>query len=313
MLLDDGTAGLIDFGQCVEVSDESLRMLCHIVMLLRTRNKFIISQAVAMNDDFSFNTEDLDLQLALLHYFFDTSMSGEGLVPQRALDTLEDMMQHNPKAMPVMTNVPKEMIFYGRVCATLRKSYEFLGRDVSAIRHWYPHARAALAKLNDRKVDPVSTLLLVLPENPDGFLVAVDKAKAWSEAAVRLAEHAGRVFDGESRGLAFYATYAVHVCVATVGACLKAAVLIGGALVHNALELSSAHVERLRADRDGGGDVAASPPGHEVAAGGLVVVRVHVVDGAVDAPVVAAVVVDVHGERAARRVAAQHVRAAVAR
>ncbi|KAH8054760.1 hypothetical protein JL722_8708 [Aureococcus anophagefferens] len=82
MLLDDGTAGLIDFGQCVEVSDESLRMLCHIVMLLRTRNKFIISQAVAMNDDFSFNTEDLDLQLALLHYFFDTSMSGEGLVPQ---------------------------------------------------------------------------------------------------------------------------------------------------------------------------------------------------------------------------------------
>ena len=125
-------------------------------------------------------------------------------------------MQHNPKAMPVFTNVPKEMIFYGRVCGTLRKSYEFLGQDVSTIRHWYPHARAALRDLNEKKPDPISSLLLLMPERPDAFLATLDKAKEWSEAAVRLAETAGALFAGGAKPPRFYAWYAAHCVVATL-------------------------------------------------------------------------------------------------
>ena len=106
MLLDDGSAGLIDFGQCVEVSDDHLRILCHIVVLLRTRNKMLIAQALAADPTFTFNTDDTSLQLALLHYFFDTSPSGGGIVEPEALKTLQEALLHNPKAMPVLTNVP---------------------------------------------------------------------------------------------------------------------------------------------------------------------------------------------------------------
>jgi len=38
------------------------------------------------------------------------------------------------------------MIFYARVCATLRKSFECLGEDVSVIPEWYPHASRNLAR-----------------------------------------------------------------------------------------------------------------------------------------------------------------------
>ena len=40
------------------------------------------------------------MQLALLHYFFDSSPSGGGIVEAEALKTLEDMLLHNPKNMP---------------------------------------------------------------------------------------------------------------------------------------------------------------------------------------------------------------------
>ena len=83
-----------------------------------------------------------------LYYFFDSSTTGSGVVRPEAMEILKDAIQHKPASMPVLTDTPREMVFYGRVCGTLRKSFEKLNADVSAVTIWYPEARKALQRLN---------------------------------------------------------------------------------------------------------------------------------------------------------------------
>lgn len=182
--------GLIDFGQCTTLTKEQVRTVCHVVILLRTRSPTLIDKVLAAGD-FNFNTEDPELKMALMYYFFDSSQSGGGAVRPEAMEFLKDAMQHNPSIMPVLTDTPREMVFYGRVCGTLRKCFELLGGDESVISLWYPEARAALQKINDGAPDPVSSALLLLPENPDGLSYLVERAPAWTTAAIKWTSSVG--------------------------------------------------------------------------------------------------------------------------
>eukprot|EP00629_Pelagomonadales_sp_RCC1024_P014870 CAMPEP_0119267132 /NCGR_PEP_ID=MMETSP1329-20130426/5386_1 /TAXON_ID=114041 /ORGANISM="Genus nov. species nov., Strain RCC1024" /LENGTH=651 /DNA_ID=CAMNT_0007267043 /DNA_START=106 /DNA_END=2058 /DNA_ORIENTATION=+ len=161
MLLGDAMEpGLIDFGQCTTLTKEQLRTVCHVVILLRTRSPTLIDQALRTGG-FAFNTEDPELKMALLYYFFDSSTTGNGAVRPEAMDFLKDAIQHKPSVMPVLTDTPREMVFYGRVCGTIRKSFERLGADVSCVQLWYREARKALAAINRDAPDSVSSALLL--------------------------------------------------------------------------------------------------------------------------------------------------------
>ena len=72
--------------------------------------------------DSVFNTEDPELKLALLYYFFDSANNGVRSRETGSDGDLKDAIQHKPASIPVLTDTPREMVFYGRVCRTLRKS-----------------------------------------------------------------------------------------------------------------------------------------------------------------------------------------------
>ncbi|KAJ8603626.1 hypothetical protein CTAYLR_007570 [Chrysophaeum taylorii] len=183
MWMDSGKPGLIDWGQCTSLTPEQLRTLCHVVLLLHTKSPSVIERALSATE-INFNTQHLDLKLALLFYFFDSKRDIASFVDPKATDFLMDAIQHNPRIMPVMTDIPREVVFYGRVCSSLRKSFELLGADVSVIDLWRDEARAALKELNATKPDRTSTALLLLPENPVGLLYILDKAPDWVSAAL---------------------------------------------------------------------------------------------------------------------------------
>ncbi|KAH8054223.1 hypothetical protein JL722_8954 [Aureococcus anophagefferens] len=218
MLLGDACKpGLIDFGQCTGLTKEQLRTVCHVVILLRTRSPSLIDKALAMGDgDFEFNTDDPELKMALMYYFFDSSTTGSGAVRPEAMEFLKDAIQHNPAIiraaqeseipnfkgsdlghfplaiMPVLTDTPREMIFYGRVCGTLRKSFELLDADVSVISLWYLEAKKALRAINHAAApDNVSSALLLLPDDPDGLVYIVERLPTWTTNAIKAASSFG--------------------------------------------------------------------------------------------------------------------------
>jgi predicted unusual protein kinase regulating ubiquinone biosynthesis (AarF/ABC1/UbiB family) len=193
MLLGDACKpGLIDFGQCTGLTKEQLRTVCHVVILLRTRSPSLIDKALAMGDgDFEFNTDDPELKMALMYYFFDSSTTGSGAVRPEAMEFLKDAIQHNPSIMPVLTDTPREMIFYGRVCGTLRKSFELLDADVSVISLWYLEAKKALRAINHAAPDNISSALLLLPDDPDGLVYIVERLPTWTTNAIKAASSFG--------------------------------------------------------------------------------------------------------------------------
>lgn len=273
--------GLIDFGQCMRLEKEQLRTICHVICLLRTKSPALIDLALAQNPEFQFSTPDVELKMALLYYFFDSSPTGAGVVRAETMEYLRQAIQHNPKIMPVLSDTPREMIFYGRVCGTLKKSFELLGADISVVTAlasrraggrfwdleslslegktgerlssvdrtrvssteslkydtrvgsiaptnrrledslsrprvtrkrrkletrpgdpqvalWYPEARAALSRLNAEHPKPVSSALLLLPENPDGLAYLVRRAPVWAEQTLALASRFGELAQKET-------------------------------------------------------------------------------------------------------------------
>ena len=133
-----------------------------------------------------------------MYYFFDSSTTGSGVVRPEAMEILKDAIQHKPASMPVLTDTPREMVFYGRVCGTLRKSFEKLNADVSAVTIWYPEARKALQRLNSENPDPISSALLLLPENPDGLTYLVERAPVVLSRATEVVNSVGGGFSSSS-------------------------------------------------------------------------------------------------------------------
>ena len=166
------------------------------------------------------------MKLALLYYFFDSSTTGSGVVRPEAMEILKDAIQHKPASMPVLTDTPREMVFYGRVCGTLRKSFEKLNADVSAVTIWYPEARKALQRLNAENPDPISSALLLLPENPDGLTYLVERAPVVLSRATEVMNSVGRNYSGSSE----VGRSRALLGVAGLGACawyLRDALLVG--------------------------------------------------------------------------------------
>lgn len=176
--LESGRIGLIDWGQCCTLTDAQLRTVCHIVLLLHSKSSSLVEKVLNASD-FNFNTESKDLKVSLLYFIFDSSRDVPGVVTPEACDYLRDAIQHNPRSMPVLTDVPREMVFYGRVCSTLRKSFEVMGATVSVVDLWYEEARRALKRLNADAPDLTSSALLFLPDNPAGLVNILDNSPDW--------------------------------------------------------------------------------------------------------------------------------------
>lgn len=190
MLLDSGRPALIDWGQCTRLADPQLKTLCQIVLLLHTKSPSLIERALH-SSDINFNTDNSEFKLALLYYFFDSSRDLSDVVRPQATEFLMDAIQHNPNKMPVMTDVPREVVFYGRVCGTLRKSFDILGSDVSVIDLWHAEARAALKRINATQPDLTSAGLLLLPDNPQGLAYVLDRSPDWISGALRVVNALG--------------------------------------------------------------------------------------------------------------------------
>mmetsp|Transcript_13343 Transcript_13343/g.17825 ORF Transcript_13343/g.17825 Transcript_13343/m.17825 type:complete len:319 (+) Transcript_13343:1-957(+) len=167
---------LIDWGQATSLEPEQLRTICHIVLLLATRSPSLIDFALKQSE-FNFNTEELEHRVALLYYLFDSTREIDGVVSREAMDYLRDAIRYTPKRMPVLTDVPQEMVFFGRVCSVLRKSFEIIGEhNVSVVYLWRHEARNALKKLNAQDTQLTSTALLLLPDEPAGLVLALERA-----------------------------------------------------------------------------------------------------------------------------------------
>lgn len=176
--LDTKRIGLIDWGQCCTLTDDQLRTVCHIVLLLHSKSSSLIEK-VLNSSEFNFNTDSKDLKMSLLYFLFDSSRDVPGVVTPDACDYLRDAIQHNPRSMPVLTDVPREVVFYGRVCSTLRKSFEVMGATVSVVDLWYQEARGALKRLNADAPDLTSSALLFLPDDPAGLVSILDNSPDW--------------------------------------------------------------------------------------------------------------------------------------
>jgi len=175
----DMAPALIDWGQCTTLDDDQLRTICHIVVLLAAKSKALV-EAALQQTEFKFNTENTDHKVALLYYLFDSARSVDGVEGiQEAMEDLFRRMKYSPKTMPVLTDVPREMVFYGRVMGTLRKCFDILGADVSVIDIWKAEAKAALKRLNAHAPDATSTALLMLPADPKGLVYVVERAPDW--------------------------------------------------------------------------------------------------------------------------------------
>ena len=199
MVLRDGRAGLIDFGQCCSLTDAQRKRLCGFLMVLRVRSSALLKVLFADvphllggDFEFKFNTSDSDEIGAILHYFFDTDSTGGGTVDAATFEAIRRTARYKPQALPIATNCPSEVVFFGRVVASLRKCFEKVGLSTfSVVEAWYGVARASLAaqRESEAEADRVSDVLLAaLPGDPAHFdlqrsLVAAfldvpDRAKA---------------------------------------------------------------------------------------------------------------------------------------
>ena len=176
MVLRDGSVGLIDFGQCCALNDESRKRLCSLVMLLRLRSPALLKLTFAdlpslFGDfDFKFNTADVDEIGALFAYFFDTDATAGGTVDPATYESIRRTARYKPAALPIATDCPKEVVFFGRVVASLRKCFEKVGLEgFSVVDAWYGVARRSLAELRAAEDAPdrvADSLLALLPADP---------------------------------------------------------------------------------------------------------------------------------------------------
>ena len=63
---------------------------------------------------------------------------------------------------------------------------------------WYPEARKALQRLNSENPDPISSALLLLPENPDGLTYLVERAPVVLSRATEVVNRVGGGFSSSS-------------------------------------------------------------------------------------------------------------------
>lgn len=140
MLLKDGRAGMIDWGQCMNLTRAQRRRLCQIVIIMRTRCIELIIQGLQFVG-FDFSDIDQEMAAAMMYIAFDTAINSP---MSGSINDLASHFRSNPTKIQMPKTVPREVIFFARVVSCLRRDCEILEMDVSCIDLWAPIARQAL-------------------------------------------------------------------------------------------------------------------------------------------------------------------------
>ena len=97
---------------------------------------------------------------------------------------------------------------------------------MSAVTIWYPEARKALQRLNAENPDPISSALLLLPENPDGLTYLVERAPVVLSRATEVVNSVGGEFSSSSEVGGRGRSWVLRVFVAAMWY-LRDALLVG--------------------------------------------------------------------------------------
>ena len=103
-----------------------------------------LAGSLAEKYDFS-NLESFGVysRAALFYQFFDSTSEGAG-IPEEDLEELRDRLQHDISSVPMFTDLPPEVVFYGRTVASLRRCLAAAGLEhISVVARWARYARRA--------------------------------------------------------------------------------------------------------------------------------------------------------------------------
>lgn len=140
MMLSDGRAALIDWGQCMKLTKAQRRRLCQMVILLRTQCLELVIAGLNMSG-FQFPPGIKGSTAAMIFFAFDSAVNSPFASD---ITELGATIRNTPSRLDLPTEVPREVIFFARVMQCLRRDCEILGVDISAIERWAPIARREL-------------------------------------------------------------------------------------------------------------------------------------------------------------------------
>jgi len=144
MVRKDGRPVVIDWGQCMELSRGQRRRLAQFTLLLATRSLSLIKVGLEAQG-FKFSGDiDLNSMAALMFGLFDSETNGEFA---EQIAKFAETAQRSPKDLNLFDELPREVVFFGRVMASFRRDCQILGIDVSAIEIFAPIARRELYNL----------------------------------------------------------------------------------------------------------------------------------------------------------------------
>jgi len=137
--LPDGRVGLLDFGECKELSDETRLLFARLTIALAQRNPTAVLPLLAeCGVDIDGATPEFAMIAATI--MFDTRMD----FPEAHMSPL-DAGADEMRAVKVR-KLPKELFMLLRVVTLVRGMLAIFKSDVSASKVWEPHARVALKK-----------------------------------------------------------------------------------------------------------------------------------------------------------------------
>ena len=137
--LPDGRVGLLDFGECKELSDETRLLFARLTVALAQRNPTaVLPLLTECGVDIDGATPEFAMIAATI--MFDTRMD----FPEAHMSPL-DAGADEMRAVKVR-KLPKELFMLLRVVTLVRGMLAIFKSDVAASVVWEPHARAALKK-----------------------------------------------------------------------------------------------------------------------------------------------------------------------
>jgi predicted unusual protein kinase regulating ubiquinone biosynthesis (AarF/ABC1/UbiB family) len=143
MVLEDGRASIIDWGQCMQLTRAQRRRMCQMVIMLRTRCIDLVVTGLNASG-FEFPKDNMSTTAAIIFFFFDSAIES----PFSAdIDEFGETLRSSPSQMALPTDMPSEVIFFARVMQCFRRDCEVLETDISAIDRWMPIARRELQNI----------------------------------------------------------------------------------------------------------------------------------------------------------------------
>lgn len=153
--LEDGTIGLIDYGQCKELNDDERLGLAKIITTLASsssdqmgNNTCSSSKIVHAMEELGFcfkhGKEDVIIQMA--YFCFDSDTAGKAIGCTTPQDYLTYLQSRDP-----MQNVPDAAVFVARTSFLFRGMGILLGQEIHTSQKWAKHAKDALLSAEDSR------------------------------------------------------------------------------------------------------------------------------------------------------------------